>query len=74
VVKKYCNLQLRIKEILLTRYNARTILGRAVAEILIKKAVGLHTKLYKTVIRNGQGSQLKSRVYTNMKQLVVMEP
>jgi chromosome partitioning protein len=51
VVKKYCNSQLRIKGILLTRYNARTILGRAVAEILIKKAVELHTKLYKTVIR-----------------------
>jgi chromosome partitioning protein len=51
VVKKYCNLQLKIKGILLTRYNGRTILGRAVAEILIKKAAELHTKLYKTVIR-----------------------
>jgi chromosome partitioning protein len=51
VVKRYCNPQLKTKGILLTRYNRRTILGRAVAEILIKKAAGLHTKLYKTVIR-----------------------
>jgi chromosome partitioning protein len=50
-VRKYCNPQLKIKGILLTRYNSRTVLGRAVAEIAAKKAAMINTKLYKTVIR-----------------------
>jgi len=50
-VRKYCNPQLKIKGILLTRYNLRTVLGRAVAEIVAKKVAMINTKLYKTVIR-----------------------
>lgn len=52
-VKKYCNPALYIEGILLTRYNARSILNRDVAELIKQLAAKLGTKLYKTTIREG---------------------
>lgn len=50
-VKRYCNNDLRIMGIVLTRYNARSIISRDVAEMLEQTAQQLDTKLYKAKIR-----------------------
>jgi ATPases involved in chromosome partitioning len=50
-VKKYCNPSLKVLGILLTRYNARAIISREVAEMIERMATQLHTVLYKTKIR-----------------------
>lgn len=52
-VKKYCNPTLFIKGIVLTRYSARSVLSRDIAEMLETTAKQLQTKLYKTTIREG---------------------
>lgn len=50
-VKKYCNPNLSIMGIVLTRYNGRSIIRREVAEMLEQTAQSLNTKLYKAKIR-----------------------
>lgn len=50
-VKKYCNPALSIKGLLITRYNARAVLSRDMAELLQDTAQKLQTTLYKTKIR-----------------------
>lgn len=50
-VKKYTNPSLQIAGILLTRYNPRSVLSREVADLTAQLAKKLHTKLYKTTIR-----------------------
>ena len=50
-VKKYCNPELHIMGIVLTRYSSRSIISREVAEMIDRTAEQLNTKLYKTKIR-----------------------
>jgi len=50
-VKEYCNPDLIIKGIVLTRYNSRAIISREVAEKLKEIADQLETKLYNAAIR-----------------------
>lgn len=50
-VKKYCNHNLAIEGILLTRYSSRSVLSREVAELAEQLAEKLGTKLFKTTIR-----------------------
>jgi chromosome partitioning protein len=50
-VKQYCNKDLIIKGIVLTRYNRRAVLSRDLADMLSQTAETLGTKLYKTTIR-----------------------
>ena len=50
-VKKYCNPALSIKGILATRYSARANLTKDMITLLEDTADQLHTKLYKTKIR-----------------------
>lgn len=50
-VKKYCNPQLKVLGIVLTRYSARSIISREVAEMIDATAAQLNTKLYKAKIR-----------------------
>lgn len=50
-VKRYCNPNLTIMGIVLTRFNARSTIRREVAEMLEQTARQLHTKLYETKIR-----------------------
>ncbi len=50
-VKKYCNTNLSIMGIVLTRFNSRSIIRRDVAQTLEQTAKQLNTKLYKTRIR-----------------------
>jgi len=50
-VKKYCNPGLKVYGIVLTRYSARAIISREVSAMMEQTAAQLHTKLYKTKIR-----------------------
>lgn len=50
-VRRYCNRDLKILGIVLTRYNARAVISREVAETVEQVARGLKTKLYNTKIR-----------------------
>lgn len=50
-VKRYCNKDLSISGIVLTRYNSRSIISREVAEMLDQTAEQIQTKLYKAKIR-----------------------
>ena len=50
-VKRYCNRDLKILGILLTRYNARAIISREVSETVEQVARSIKTKLYNTKIR-----------------------
>jgi len=50
-VRRYCNPDLVIKGIVLTRYSPRTVISREVAELIGQTAERLHTKLYSTAIR-----------------------
>lgn len=50
-VRKYCNPNLHIMGILITRYNGRSIIRREVAQMLEQTAKSLETKLYKSKIR-----------------------
>ena len=50
-VKKYCNRDLVIMGILITRYNARAVISRDMQSNLEEVAGQLHTKLYKTPVR-----------------------
>lgn len=51
IVKRYCNPDLVIKGILLTRYNSRTVLTRDITEIIRYKARELGAKFYSSPIR-----------------------
>ena len=50
-VKQYCNPSLEVMGIVLTRYSARAILSREVAEMIEQTATNLNTKLYKATVR-----------------------
>lgn len=50
-VRKYCNRALKIKGIVLTRYNSRAVLSRDMADLIAQTAQQLRTKLYTTRIR-----------------------
>lgn len=50
-VKKYCNRDLSIRGLLITRYNARTVLSKDMADLLEDTAKTLQTTLYSTKIR-----------------------
>jgi chromosome partitioning protein len=51
VIKKYCNTLLKLDGVLLTRYNARTVLAAHLHNVFEKIAKEMETKVYKTVIR-----------------------
>lgn len=50
-VRKYCNKDLSVKGLLVTRYNARAILSRDMSELLASTAAQLDTKVFKTPVR-----------------------
>jgi chromosome partitioning protein len=50
-VQKYCNPNVKVLGILLTRYNSRAIIGREVAEMIGETAAQLGTKLFAAKIR-----------------------
>ena len=52
-VQTYCNKQLKVSGILLTRYSGRTVLARDLKETIEEKCAELQIPLLKTVIRDG---------------------
>lgn len=52
-VRKYCNPNLKIEGILLTRYNSRSVLSKEVAELANQLAKKLGTRLFESTIREG---------------------
>lgn len=50
-VKRYCNPALKIRGIVLTRFNSRAIISREAADMIERTAAQLHTKLYQSKIR-----------------------
>lgn len=50
-VRKYCNRDLKVKGIVLTRYNSRAVLSRDMADLINQTAQQLQTNLYQTKIR-----------------------
>lgn len=50
-IKTFCNSELKVFGILLTRHNTRAILSREVRETIGELARNLDTKLFKTIIR-----------------------
>lgn len=52
-VKRFCNKNITIAGILLTRYSGRTILSRDIKEGIESKAKELNSRLYETIIREG---------------------
>lgn len=51
LVQKYCNPNLNIAGILLTRYSTRAVLNRDIADMMREQAKNLDTKLFHTAIR-----------------------
>lgn len=51
IIKQYCNSNLNVLGIVLTRYTPRAILSRDVAKMLDETAENFKTKLFKTAIR-----------------------
>lgn len=50
-VKKYCNRDLKVMGILLTRYNGRAIISREAADLIDQAAAQMDSKLYQSRIR-----------------------
>lgn len=50
-VKRYCNPDLKVLGILITRYNGRTVIRREIAEQLEETAASMNTRVYATRIR-----------------------
>jgi len=52
-VQKFCNKNISIAGLLMTRYNSRTVLNRDIKDSIEEKAEELQAKIYKTIIRDG---------------------
>lgn len=52
-IRRYCNPGLKIRGIILSRYNPRSVLSREITEHLKAEAEALNTKLFNTTIREG---------------------
>ena len=67
-VREYCNKSLKIKGILLTRYNDRAIITRQITNMLESNAKELETKLFNTKIRENiaikEAQAKKSDIFT----------
>lgn len=67
-VKKYCNPELKILGIVLTRYNGRAIISKELAELISSTAAKLGTKTYSTHIREctaiKESQAVRESIYT----------
>lgn len=67
-VREYCNKSLKIKGILLTRYNDRAIITKQITNMLESNAKELETKLFNTKIRENiaikEAQAKKSDIFT----------
>ena len=65
-VRKYCNPNLRVAGILLTRFNTRIRLSSHIQNLLDSTTKNMNTKLFKTVIRNSVSLQESQYQQENM--------
>ena len=76
-VKKYCNPDLTIDGLLLTKYSDRAIINRNLKDSLQQTAAQLHTRLYKTTIREAVAVKeiqfLQSDIFTEYPKAKVTE-
>lgn len=76
-VKKYCNPGLIIDGLLLTKYSDRAIINRNLKDSLQQTAAQLHTRLYKTTIREAVAVKeiqfLQSDIFTEYPKAKVTE-
>ena len=76
-VKKYCNPGLTIDGLLLTKYSDRAIINRNLKDSLQQTAAQLHTRLYKTTIREAVAVKeiqfLQSDIFTEYPKAKVTE-
>lgn len=76
-VKKYCNPGLTIDGLLLTKYSDRAIINRNLKDSLQQTATQLHTRLYKTTIREAVAVKeiqfLQSDIFTEYPKAKVTE-
>lgn len=76
-VKKYCNPGLTIDGLLLTKYCDRAIINRNLKDSLQQTATQLHTRLYKTTIREAVAVKeiqfLQSDIFTEYPKAKVTE-
>ena len=77
-VKKYCNPGLTIDGLLLTKYSDRAIINRNLKDSLQQTAAQLHTRLYKTTIREAVAVKeiqfLQSDIFTEYPKAKVTDP
>ena len=77
-VKRYCNRDIAIKGLLITRYNARALLTKDMTELLEDTANHLQTKLYTTKIREcialkeAQASQQEQRQKGDRRRFLIL--
>jgi chromosome partitioning protein len=76
-VKKYCNHDLKIAGLLLTRHNNRTILSRELQEAIQDRATALNTKVFNSSIREGiaikEAALQKTDIFTSHRQAKVTQ-
>ena len=65
-VKKFCNKNVHIAGLLLTRYSSRSILSRELKEAIESKAIELNTGIYNTIIREGVAVRETQTQQTNL--------
>jgi chromosome partitioning protein len=65
-VRKYCNKNLEIEGLLITKYNNRTVLNRELKEVMEDAATKLNTKVFNTVIREGVAIRESQALQTNI--------
>ena len=70
-VRHYCNKNLKIAGLLLTRYNPRSVLSRDLREGIEEKAAELNAHLYSTFIREGI---MVKEAQTNQQSLYAYAP
>lgn len=67
-VRKYCNRELKVYGIVLTRYSARAVITREVTSMMEETASAFQTQLYKTRIREctavKEAQAMKQSIYT----------
>lgn len=68
-VKKYCNKDLSVDGLLITRYNKRAIISRNLKDVMQDTAKQLETKVFNTVIREGiaikEAQAMQTTIYDN---------
>lgn len=71
-VRKYCNPNLKISGILITRHNNRTILTKDLLEVIENKSKQIDIRVFETIIREGiairESQAQQNQIYKNLEK------